>query len=204
MTSPARCKALWDSVEGLCVKGIDGSLVECGVWKGGSTALMALAAKSSGSRREIHLFDSFEGLPEPQPVDGKDAISYSSGKSSGKMIPIGKCDASLEEVRRFLKRRSIDEDILHFHIGWFKDTVPEAAAGIDKIALLRLDGDWFESTKICLEHLYPKLVLGGVIILDDYFFWKGCRLATDEYRSQFGITEDIVRIDEEACMWTRS
>jgi len=183
---------------------VPGSFVECGVWKGGSSAIMALAMKDAGQHRPLHLFDSFEGLPEPGEKDGDQAAAYSGGRKEGKLSSINLCRAGLEEVRHFIVDKiGMPEKLAHFHVGWFQNTVPAEAASVGPIALLRLDGDWYDSTKICLENLYPLLSPGGIIILDDYFAWEGCRKATDEYRAANKIHCPIQRIDADAMFWVK-
>jgi hypothetical protein len=110
----------------------------------------------------------------------------------------------LDEVRHLiLDEIKVPKELAHFHVGWFQNTIPVDAGQLGPIALLRLDGDWYDSTKICLEHLYPLLSPGGIIILDDYYCWEGCRKATDEYRQKNGITALIARTDAESCNWTK-
>lgn len=204
MTSPARGRRLWAQCQDLFRRGVPGAMVECGVWRGGSTALMALAARHAGEERTFHLFDSFEGLPEPSPADDAASIAYSGGKSSGQLVSIGECVADAKAVQAFLfEELRLDAASFQFHVGWFQNTVPAAAPAIGDIALLRLDGDWYESTKVCLEALYPRLVPGGIIILDDYFAWKGCRDATEEYRTRHGIRTPVERIDAAAGCWIK-
>ena len=204
MTTPARCRHLWDASKQVLEKKTPGAFVECGVWKGGSSAIMALAMKGSGQERPLHLFDSFEGLPEPTKEDGESAAIYSGGRNQGKLLTVNQCRAGLEEVRDLILREiQIDEQLVHFHVGWFQDTVPVGAKELGPIALLRLDGDWYDSTKICLEHLYPLLSPGGFIIMDDYFAWDGCKKATDEYRNKNSIKQAIHRIDVDAAYWIK-
>jgi O-methyltransferase len=204
MTSPARCRALWDSCKQVLDQNVSGCFVECGVWKGGSSAIIALAIKNAGQQRHLHLFDSFEGLPEPSEKDGKEAAAYSGGRNQGKLDSIDLCSAGLDEVRHLiLDEINVSEELAHFHVGWFQDTVPADAKLLGPIALLRLDGDWYDSTKICLEHLYPLLSPHGIIILDDYFAWEGCRKATDEYRTLHKINCPIQRIDKDAAFWVK-
>lgn len=204
MTSPARCRLLWGQCLQTFDRGVPGAIVECGVWRGGSSALMALAARRAGVARMFHLFDSFEGLPEPSENDDAASIDYSGGKSSGRLVSIGECVAELPWVKRFLfEELQLDPAQFQFHVGWFQDTVPVSAPAIGPIALLRLDGDWYESTKVCLEHLYPLLSPGGIVILDDYFAWQGCRKATDEYREAYAIRSPIIQIDAAAGYWIK-
>ncbi len=204
MTTPKRYRDLWDQCHDLFQRRVPGALVECGVWRGGSAGLMALAARHAGEPRALHLFDSFEGLPEPQAIDEAAAHEYSGGRSSGELTPIARCQAGRAEVEAFLLGQlGLEPARVHFHVGWFQNTVPVAAPQIASIALLQLDGDWYESTQVCLEHLYPKLAPGGLVILDDYFGWAGCRKATDEYRQHHGITQELIQIDAAAGFWIK-
>lgn len=206
MTTPIRCRRLWDSCKQMLDQNVPGVFVECGVWKGGSSAIMALAIKNAGQERHLHLFDSFEGLPEPTAMDGEFAtITYSGGRSGGKLTPINQSSAELTGVRHLiLDKIKVPPALAHFHVGWFQNTVPIDAGQLGPIALLRLDGDWYDSTKICLEHLYPLLSPGGIVIMDDYYAWEGCLKATDEYRKKHNIISSIQRIDGDAGFWVKS
>lgn len=204
MSQPDRCRKLWDQTQTILRRQVPGDLVECGVWRGGSSAIMGLAARAAGQPRDLHLFDSFEGLPEPTAEDGASAADYTGGLASGALSPVGRCEVQLEEVRRYLLGElQFDPARVHFHVGWFQHTVPAAAAKLGAIAVLRLDGDWYESTRVCLDHLYPKLVPGGLLVLDDYFCWAGCRKATDEYRQRHQITTDLIPLDTDAACWLK-
>jgi O-methyltransferase len=205
MTTSTRCRRLWNSCEEVLRKNVPGCFVECGVWKGGSSAIMALAIKNAGQERHLHLFDSFEGLPEPTEIDGKYAAIYSGGRNQGNLTTTNNCEAGLDEVRHLmLNQIKVDPAFVHFHVGWFQNTVPAKASEIGPIALLRLDGDWYDSTKVCLEHLYPLLSPGGIIILDDYFYWEGCQKATDEYRTRNRINDPIQQVDQFTASWIKS
>jgi O-methyltransferase len=204
MTLPERGRMLWDLCGDVFTRQVPGCLVECGVWRGGSAAIMGLAARHAGEQRLLHLFDSFEGLPQPDERDGTKAAAYSSGQASGALTSIHQCEAGLEEVQKaLLGKIGLPANQLRFHRGWFQDTLPMVAPTLGPIAVLRLDGDWYESTAVCLKHLYPLLSPGGVLILDDYYCWEGCRKATDEYREAHGITAPIVRTDIEAVYWVK-
>lgn len=186
MCSFERLATLWQQVVYLDRCGVEGSLVECGTWRGGAVGMMGLAHMRSGSAptRRLHLFDSFEGLPEPTAADGAKAITYSKGRSSGALDSIGACEAPLEDNRRLLETViGYPTALTTYHVGWFQETVPRDAPDLGSIALLRLDGDWYESTAVCLEHLYPLVVTGGVVVVDDYGHWEGCRRAVDEFLS---------------------
>ncbi len=184
MLSYQRLVTLWQQVRYLDRAGIQGALIECGTWKGGATALMALAHERSGQpHRELHLFDSFEGLPEPDRThDGEMAVRYASERASGTLRSIGKCVGTLDDNRHAVASiAGYPSSLTHFHVGWFQDTLKEVPAGIGEIALLRIDGDWYESTKICLDSLFPNVVSGGIVVIDDYGKWSGCRKAVDEF-----------------------
>ncbi len=205
MTSAVRCRVLWNLCQQVLQAGTPGCFVECGVWKGGSAAIMALATRHAGEHRALHLFDSFEGLPEPDVNDGLMAASYSKGRSGGALTSIHECEAGLSEVRKFLLGElRVPDSQVSFHAGWFQDTVPKAAPALQPIAVLRLDGDWYDSTRVCLEHLYPLVSPGGPVFLDDYFCWEGCQKATDEYRAEHGISDPIIRVDIDSGYWIKS
>jgi O-methyltransferase len=172
-----------------------GDFVECGVWKGGAVGLMALVNLTHGStRRHLHLFDSFEEICEPdEEIDGHRAVSEvklwaKNGGTKGRLVPLkGIYDhrggpGTIQE-NEFLLTHTVgyDPQYIHFHKGWFQHTLPEQHFEIDKIAILRIDADWYASTKICLDYLFDKVTSGGFVIIDDYGAYDGCRKAVDEY-----------------------
>ncbi len=186
MTSYQRMVTLWQQVRYLDGAKIAGSLVECGTWRGGACGMMALAHQTSGRpNRSIHLFDSFAGLPEPvAEKDGNAAMRYAGGRATGALRSIRKCVASREESERLLGEIiGYPRELTVFHVGWFEETIPVAVESVERIALLRIDGDWYESTRVCLAHLYPLVSSGGIVVVDDYGRWKGCRTAVDEFLS---------------------
>lgn len=188
-----RLISLYDQVVFCERERIEGAFVECGVWKGGSVALMAMASmQHSRSRRHIHLFDSFLDICQPNAEhDGEQALEEVAGyteSASGKLESLkGFYDGvgghgTLEGNRELLEKVvGYSADFLHYHAGWFQETVPASANKIGPIAILRLDGDWYESTKICLDHLYDQLQDNGFLIIDDYGTYDGCRKAVDEF-----------------------
>jgi hypothetical protein len=207
MVSVERLVSLWDQVKYLDQAAVPGALVECGVWKGGSVALMAEAHRRSGApRRKLHLFDSFGGLPEPDASkDGTRAVRYAGGKASGQNRTIGKSVGTLQETRQLLESRlGYPANLLHYHVGWFSDTIPADADAIGPIALLRLDGDWYESTAIALRHLYPHVQSGGIIALDDYGYWPGCRRAVDELLATLPHPVLLSQSDGSGRYWIKS
>ncbi|MDP2641218.1 MAG: TylF/MycF/NovP-related O-methyltransferase [Candidatus Yanofskybacteria bacterium] len=178
-------------------KQVEGAFVECGVWKGGAIGVMAHAAKERGSERQIWLLDSFEGLPEPTVEDGKDAARYASQKTSGNLRSIGKCVGPLEDVRRlFSSVLRIPEAQVRLGRGWFQETIPQIKKEIGKIAILRIDADWYESTKYVLDQLYDQIVPGGYVIIDDYGAWDGCKRAVEEFLRKRDITPQLKSIDD--------
>ena len=208
MTSIERMATLWQQVRYLDRYGIQGDLVECGVWKGGSVGTMALAHLRSAERpvRHLRLFDSFEGLPEPRSeVDGTTAVQYAKGRASGSLDPIRECIGTLEENRRLLEHEiKYPAELIHYHVGWFQETLPRDIGSIGDIALLRLDGDWYESTQMCLDYLYPKVVKAGIVIVDDYGFWQGCRRAVDEFIARCSEPILLHHIDYSGRYWVKS
>jgi O-methyltransferase len=145
---------------------LPGAVVECGVLDGGMSALMASATAASG--RDVHMFDSWRGLPRTTEEDGEAAIKWEG------------CDVgSRQRVAQCMNQLRIDPVRLHFHAGWFHDTFPSAR--ISDIALLHIDCDFFEPTKRCLEHWYPTVASGGFIQFDDYDGFIGCRKAVDQF-----------------------
>lgn len=174
---------------------IDGDLVECGVWKGGSAGVMAdVALKIGKAKRTIWLYDSYEGLPEPTKDDGSTAIKFSNNKSEGKLESIGECYAQEDYVLELMKKINYPNDKIKIIKGWFQDTVPKIKP--EKIAILRLDGDWYESTKICITELYDKVVKGGIIVIDDYGDWEGCKKAIDEFFLLKNISPFLHHVDK--------
>ena len=182
MTSAEKMFALWRAVNYLAANRVDGAFVECGVAAGGSMMMAALTALAKGNaERDIWLYDTYAGMPEPTQRDvnyrGDDARKqWASSEREGFNEW---CFASLESVRRNLASTGYPNDRLHFVVGRVEDTIP--ANMPDQIALLRLDTDWYVSSKHELVHLYPRLCSGGVLIIDDYSYWEGCRQATDEF-----------------------
>lgn len=168
-------------------KGCAGAVVECGVWRGGCSLAVLLSQKIICGRvvKPVHLFDSFEGLPEVTPRDGALAQRWQSGATD---TFFDNCRAELPALLELYATHDLKEGRdFHIHKGWFADTVPPFArsAFVEAgIAVLRLDGDWYESTLTCLQALEPKVLEGGTVILDDYYAWDGCARATHDYLSR--------------------
>ncbi|MEG4901489.1 TylF/MycF/NovP-related O-methyltransferase [Microcoleus sp. F10-A1] len=194
MTSVEALFALYTSVNYVLDRNIPGDIVECGVWRGGSALLAALIMKARNvSDRKLYLYDTFQGMPTPTEFD---VDKY--GRTGFEMMEqygddIGWCYASLADVQAAFSVHNFDFEI-HFVPGdvleTLKTTKPET------ISVLRLDTDWYESTAVEFQLLYPRLSTGGVLIVDDYGCWAGSRKATDDYFS--GVPGPmLIRIDKE-------
>jgi len=160
---------------------IDGCFVECGVAKGGCSALMAIVAGDNKSGRKVWMFDSFEGLPEPTAEDEPTVVDLIRQDKSRSALQKGYCLGTYEQVSNLLfSALGLGRENIFLVKGWFQDTLPEHKDRIGEISFLRIDGDWYESTKCCLENLYDNVVAGGYVLVDDYHL-PGCRKAVDEF-----------------------
>lgn len=178
----SRLKFLWDVAEKCSIHNIKGAFVETGVWRGGCAGIISYISKKYGYKNLLYFFDSFEGLPQPTLKDGLDAEKFSNSKILGNLKSIQKVKAEESYVRELLfVKLGINPTKVNIIKGWFQDTLPIYKNKIKEIAILRLDGDWYESTKTSLDNLYDRVVKGGYIIIDDYFYWEGCKKAVDEY-----------------------
>lgn len=196
MSSYQRLSNVYELSKKIEAENIQGAFVECGVWRGGCAAIMAYMAKKALSLRKTWLFDSFEGLPEPTKEDGAIAKDYAENKVEGNLETINKCVGPLEDVKKiFFQILKIDPKNVVIEKGWFQNTLPIAKAKIGKIAMLRLDGDWYESTKCCLDNLYDNVIVGGYIIIDDYGHWEGAKKALEEFFWHKNIKPDLIKID---------
>lgn len=160
---------------------IQGDVVECGVWRGG---MIAGIAELLGKEKKYHLYDSFEGLPEAKEIDGKGAIDWQ--KNTAGDYYFDNCKAEIEFAE---KAMNLSGAPFACYKGWFCDTLPSNT--LSQISLLRLDGDWYDSTMDCLKHLFPKVVKGGVVLIDDYHTWDGCSRAVHDYLSSIQSTSRI-------------
>jgi O-methyltransferase len=190
-----RLENLIECLQSLHEDGIRGDLIECGVWRGGSTIFMRGFLKAYDIvDRTVWVADSFAGVPPsslPQDAD----TDLSATRYPQLAIP-------LETVRDHFSRYDLLDSQVQFLPGWFKDTLP--GAPITELALLRLDGDLYESTRDALTALYPKLCSGGFAIVDDYYCIPGCKQAVDEYRDQHDIATPMKRIDWTAVFWRKA
>jgi len=167
-------------------RGVPGALVDCGVWNGGSTALLAAAAP----HRDAWAFDSFEGLPAPGAEDGDDAASWTASC-------VGREENVVEAFRRFARPEQ-----LHIVKGWFDESLPRHAGSVGPIAVLHADGDWYASVRVTLDSLYDAISPGGYVVVDDYSVWSGARAAVDDFRAERGI-EARLRRAEASAYWRK-
>lgn len=183
--------------------GIPGDFIETGVWRGGTTIFMRALLEARGvPDRRVWVADSFEGLPEPDaekfPKEAKAFASKAMTEDFGRLA------VSREEVEANFARFGVLDERVKFLKGWFKDTLPTAP--IERLAVMRLDGDYYESTMDALTNLYDKLSPGGYVVVDDYGedHWTYCAKAVDEFRQQRGITAELKRVDPGCYYWQRA
>lgn len=198
----ARFENLQSCIVDVVRHGVPGDLIETGVWRGGATIFMRGALKALGADdRTVWVADSFEGLPEPDaqrfPVEAKTHRGPMMVKQYNHFA------AGLEQVQGNFGAFGLLDENVQFLKGWFKDTLPMAP--IERLAIMRLDGDYYESTWDGLSNLYDKLSVGGYAIIDDYGedTWTYCRKAVDDFRAQREITEPMIRVDSKCYYWQR-
>lgn len=202
MLPRARLDQLQACTEDVLRRGVPGDLLEAGVWRGGAAILMRAVLKVHGvADRKVWAADSFEGLPEPDATRfPKEAAAYNGRvmQDAYERFAVG-----LDAVKANFSCYGLLDEQVRFLPGWFKDTL--AHAPIDRLAVLRLDGDYYESTRACLVHLYDRLSPGGYLIVDDYGEddWTDCRAAVDGFRAERGITEPMVQVDRRCWYWKR-
>jgi hypothetical protein len=197
MTSVERIFALINAVVYVCRNNLPGDFVECGVWKGGSSAAIAKTlVHLNVTDRKLWMYDTFDGMSSPTESDvdfqGHTADQLLQQQDVAQSASVW-CRSPLEEVKSTMRSTGYPMDRIHFVQGKVELTLPQVSP--DEIALLRLDTDWYESTKCELEILFPRLIAGGVLIIDDYGHWQGCRKAVDEYFAANGIAMLLNRID---------
>lgn len=184
MTTPEKLYGLIQATRYVSAHDIPGDVVECGVWRGGSMQAVAYTLIEVGdTERELHLFDTFEGMPEnPRDIDRR---TFAGGESAAELLATSDKSAKIwayapfDDVRTAMDETEYPTERIHYHRGLVEDTVPREAP--EHISILRLDTDWYDSTHHELEHLYGRLSPGGVLIIDDYGGWAGSRKATDEF-----------------------
>ncbi|MBV8980207.1 MAG: class I SAM-dependent methyltransferase [Acidimicrobiia bacterium] len=199
MTSIHRVAAVCTATRHVVRHRIPGAIVECGVWKGGSSMAAALTLVKAGARaREIYLYDTFEGIPKPDAHDDVVALNGESAldiwhRENARSRDGAWLEAPIEQVRANMATTGYDMDRVHLVKGLVEDTVAKTAP--DQIAVLRLDTDWYGSTKLEMEELFPRLSPGGILIIDDYGHLEGARRAVDEYLATYPQPVFLSRID---------
>ncbi len=198
----ARMNNLEHCVRSVIKDAVPGDLIETGVWRGGAVIFMRGLLKALGEEdRAVWAADSFEGLPEPDaktfPLEAKAFHGAVMTKAMDRL------QATLEEVQANFSAYGLLDDQVKFLKGWFKDTLPSAP--IERLAVMRLDGDFYESTRDALTNLYDKLSPGGYCIIDDYGEdgWTYCKRAVDEFRAERGITAPLIRVDVSCWYWRK-
>ncbi len=196
MTSLERMYAAYKAADYVISNAVPGSIVECGVWKGGSTMIMIHTLLARGIKdRAVYLYDTFEGMPEPTAkdtsIDGSTA--FGTWKDNQTDQENTWCYSPIDEVKKNVLSTGYPSQLIHFVKGKVEDTIPGTLP--EQIALLRLDTDWFDSTYHELIHLYPILSKSGVLIIDDYGHWQGAREAVDKYFQEQSIRMLLNRID---------
>jgi O-methyltransferase len=202
MLPATRLDNIRDCIMTILRDGIPGDLIETGVWRGGACIYMRGVLKSSGiNDRTVWVADSFEGLPEPDasqhPREAEFFHSPLLQKGYQRMA------ASLEEVKCNFQAFGLLDQNVSFIKGWFEQTLPNAP--IKKLALLRVDGDYYQSTMAALNALYDRISPGGFVIVDDYGedLWTNCREAVDDFRQSKNITEAMQRVDSKCVFWQK-
>lgn len=195
MVGTARLENVQQCIRSVVRDGIAGDLIETGVWRGGTCIFMRACLEAYGDREKIvWLADSFQGLPPPDPE--KYPADTGDLHSTWQELAV-----SRTQVEENFRRYGLLDDRVRFIEGWFRDTLP--GAPVEKLAVLRLDGDMYESTMDALTALYPRLSVGGYCIIDDYLWHKPCAQAVEDYRKANGISEPIQKIDVSGVFWRR-
>lgn len=200
LISPPGLEHTHDLAVDLVRRQVPGCFVECGIAQGGSAALIAQVAVSEGQDRHCWFFDSFEGLPKPTEDD------FDQGETGRHVRPLprGSCLGTYEQVSRLLfDTMKLQRNVATLVKGWFQDTLSVTVDQMGSIALLRIDGDWYASTRCCLEHFYDEITPGGYVIVDDYFSCFGARRATDEFLRNRGIKAKLVSDGRGGCSFEK-
>jgi len=204
LTGNERRASLLQAVDHLVEHRIAGDIVECGVWRGGSMMAVALALIARGdTARNLYLYDTYTGMTPPTVADrahsGETAQAQLARTERGEGVW---CEAGLDDVRDNLWSTGYPRDRIHFVQGPVEQTIPATLP--ERIALLRLDTDWYESTRHELVHLYPLLAHHGIMIVDDYGHWQGARRAVDEYFAASTTPVFLHRVDYTARLMVKA
>jgi O-methyltransferase len=196
MIGAARLDNIEECIRRVVESAIPGDLIECGTWRGGAAIYMrAVLEACSDHQRVVWVADSFQGLPKPDldryPADRGDLLQYRDQLAVG-----------LDEVKANFDRYGFLDERTRFLPGWFEDVLP--GAPIDRLALLRIDADMYKSTIEALENLYPKLSVGGYVIIDDHGAMESCRRAVDDFRTRHAIVEPVESSDWTGVFWRKN
>ncbi len=195
MIGEARLDNIHECLDTIVRDDIPGDLIETGVWKGGATIFMrGFLAAHNLQNRVVWVADSFEGLPPP-------SHERDQGWNLSKEVFQYLC-VSMEEVQELFARYDLLDDRVRFIKGWFSDSLPKAP--VERLALLRLDGDLYESTMDALNNLYPKLSPGGFVIVDDYNALPQCKEAVHDFRGRHLVEDEILPIDQDSVYWRKA
>jgi O-methyltransferase len=190
-----RLDNLQECLTDVLLHGVPGDVIETGVWRGGAAIFARAVLKAHGvTDRIVWAADSFRGLPKPNP-------EQYPADANDRYWSFAELAVSLEEVKANFARYGLLDEQVRFLPGWFQDTLPSAP--IDRLSVIRLDGDMYQSTIVALTHLYPKLEIGGYLIVDDYGAIPACRQAVDDFRAANKITEDLREVDWTGVYWQR-
>lgn len=203
MIPHARIDNIRHCIEDILCNGTPGDFIEAGVWRGGASIFMRGTLKAYGvTDRLVWAADSFEGLPKPDATQFPLEAQVQAGPVMQKMYH--NFAASLDDVKRNFRAYGLLDEQVRFLKGWFKDTLPNAPLG--PLALMRLDGDFYESTREGLKSLYDRLSIGGYVIIDDYGLdsWTYCRRAVDEFRAERNIQDPLIPVDSSCVYWKRT
>lgn len=205
MTGLPRLSVLIEAVKYIERFGIEGDIVECGVWRGGSMLAVIRTLQRLEKIRSLWLYDTFAGMSAPSEADicyyGAAADQVFEKVASADGDSSDWCRAGLDDVEKILKNTGYPSERIHYVEGKVEDTIPEAIP--DQISILRLDTDWYESTRHELEHLYERVAIGGIVIIDDYGYWKGARKAVDEFLESIPDRVFMSRIDSSARVFVK-
>jgi Macrocin-O-methyltransferase (TylF) len=196
MVGLQRLNNLQECIEGVLADGVAGDIIETGVWRGGASIFARAVLRAHGvTDRKVWVADSFQGMP----VADETSRGIDNEMRMHRFNEV--LAVSLQEVQENFRRYELLDDQVEFLPGWFADTLPTAP--ITRLAVLRLDGDLYESTMDALAGLYPKLSVGGYVIVDDYGL-ETCRRAVEDYRAEHGITDEVTIIDSFGAYWRRT
>lgn len=196
MVGLKRLDNIQQCIENVISDNVPGDIIECGVWRGGASIFMRAVLKAYDIKdRIVYVADSFQGCPVPN------SERYPQDKDVNLCDYGGTLAVPLQKVKANFKSYGLLDEQVRFLEGWFKDTLPHAP--FKRLAVMRLDGDLYESTMDALTNLYPKLSTGGYVIVDDYYVIPACKEAVADYRKSHDINDEIIKINEVSAYWQK-